>query len=195
MARKKTVNAPAISLSSTDNNTTILSQTAHWSFKVFVSILILYVANLVAVRTGKFVVIQMDQNISEHKKLIINQLSEIIFYVVFGLGVLMALVNLGVQTATIITVMGSLMVTIGLALQSILASIFSGMSMALADNFRIGDEIRIYVPLLRQPIQGKVLDLKITYIILRETESNKIIYIPNATVASNMIVNLSRSTI
>lgn len=197
MTKKKktlTITSPTES-EITVKNTTIFTQTLNWSFRIFISIFILYVANIVAVRTAKFVVIQVNKNISEHKKLIINQLSEIVFYIVFGMGVLMALLNLGVQTATIVTFMASMMVTIGLALQGILSSIFSGVSMALADNFRIGDEIRIYIPLVRERIQGTVLDLKITYIILRETESKKIIYIPNSTVATNMVVNLSRINI
>lgn len=192
MAKKKNNNIPPDNMV---NNTIIFTQTAHWSFRIFVSLLILYITNRIAVQLAKFVVVQVNKNISEHKKLIIHQLSEIVFYIVFGMGVLMALINLGVQTATIITFMASMMVTVGLALQGILSNIFSGAGMVLADNFRIGDEIRIYIPLLRQPIQGKVLDLNVTYIILRETESKKIIYIPNSTVASNMIVNLSRSNI
>lgn len=201
MAKKKIVKTSTpttYSPPTTDNNpnnTDIFSQTAYWSFKILFSIFILYVANMIAVRVANFVVIQVNKNISEHKRLIINQLSEIVFYIVFGMGVLMALINLGVQTATIITFMASLMVTIGLALQGILSNIFSGASMALADNFRIGDEIRIYIPLLRQPIQGKVLDLNITYIILRESDSKKIVYIPNVTVATNMIINLSRTNV
>lgn len=164
-----------------------------WIIKITVSILILYISYIIATRTSKLIVMELKKNVIQHKKLIVYQLSEIIFYIVFGLGILVALINLGVQTATIITLMGTMVVTVGLALQNILSNIFAGIYVALADNFRIGDVIRVYVPFISHPIEGQVEDLNITYAILREVKTNQVFYIPNTSISGNVVVNISRT--
>lgn len=176
-----------------NNNNNKLSLTVYWTMKFIISIFILYIAYIFAKKITAIIIKHVNNNISEHKKLIIHQLSDIIFYMVFGMGVLVALVNLGVQTATIITLFGTMMVTIGLALQSILSNIFAGIGVALSDNFRIGDKIRIYVPFYKGVIEGELIDLNISYVILLEQNTERIIYIPNSTVANNIVLNLSRS--
>lgn len=175
------------------NNNNKMSLTLYWTMKFLLSIFILYITYIFAKRITALIMKQVSSNISEHKKLIIHQLSDIIFYMVFGVGILVALVNLGVQTATIITLFGTMMVTIGLALQSILSNIFAGIGVALSDNFRIGDSIRVYVPFYNSVIEGELIDLNITYVILLEKNTERIIYIPNSTVANNIVLNLSRN--
>lgn len=188
MAKKKaSTTKPSISV----NHITIDNLT-YWSVRVILSIMILYVAHNLATNISKYIVIELKKNVSIHKKLIIYQLSEIIFYVIFGMGILIALINIGVQTTTILTLMGTMAITVGLALQGILSNIFSGIYVALTDNFRIGDVIRIYVPFI-PPIEGKVKDLNITYAVLQEIKTNQIIYIPNTSISGNVIINLSKT--
>lgn len=190
MSKGRTKSQPSTIYTQPSSITT--NQVFYWTFKVIISIFILYFAHLLATKLADFIVMELKKNVSTHKKLIIYQLSEIIFYIVFGMGILVALINMGVQTATIITLMGTMVVTVGLALQGILSNIFSGIYVALADNFRIGDVIRIYVPVVREPFEGVVEDLNITYTILRDTKTSQIIYIPNTTIAGNVLVNVSR---
>lgn len=192
--KNKIIKAPP-TLQNNNHDDNKLSLTLYWTTKFVLSLVILYIAYKFARKITNLIINQIKRNISEHKKIIIHQLSDIIFYIVFGIGVLVALINLGVQTATIITLLGTMMVTIGFALQSILSNIFSGVSIALSDNFRIGDSIRIFAPYFQGNIEGEVRDLNITYVILKEKNTHKIIYVPNATVASNVIVNLSRDNI
>lgn len=188
MAKKKaSTTKPSIFV----NHITIDNLT-YWSVRVILSIMILYVAHNLATNISKYIVIELKKNVSIHKKLIIYQLSEIIFYVIFGMGILIALINIGVQTTTILTLMGTMAITVGLALQGILSNIFSGIYVALTDNFRIGDVIRIYVPFI-PPIEGKVKDLNITYAVLQEIKTNQIIYIPNTSISGNVIINLSKT--
>lgn len=180
---------------STTIDETKLNLTIYWTTKFVFSIIILYIAYKLAKKITHLIINQIKKNISEHKKLIINQLSDIIFYIVFGIGILIAIINLGVQTATIITLLGTMMVTIGFALQNILSNIFSGVGVALSDNFRIGDDIRILSPYFKENIEGEVEDLNITYVILKEKKTQRIIYVPNATVSSNVVINMSRKNI
>lgn len=167
-----------------------------WAVKILTSVLIVYLAHLVAQRTSKLIMSKIkNRGVPEHKRLIIHQLSQIASYAITVAGVLVALINLGVQTASIVTVMGTLMVTIGLALQTTLTNIFSGVGIGLSDNFRIGDKLRLYLPWIREPIIGRVEDMNITYVMLREEKTNKIIYIPNMTVSGNVFANMSRTQV
>ena len=168
--------------------------TLYWTIKFFISILILYIAYRFARKMAGLIINEVKKHVSQHKKLIIRQLSEILFYIIFGFGVFIALINLGVQTATIVTLMGTAMVTIGLAVQGTLSNIFSGVYVALSENFQIGDMIRVYVPFVPDgPVEGKVVDFNIAYVKLRDSRSGKMLFLPNISVASNVLINLSRS--
>lgn len=174
--------------------TTRFNNTYHWSLKFIVSILILWIAYFIARKIADVVLDQVKKHVSQKRKLIIRQLSNIIFYVIFSLGFLIALVNMGVQTNTIITLLGTAMVTIGLAVQGTLSNIFSGIYVALSENFQIGDTIRVYVPFIENgPIEGKVVDFNIAYVKLQDSRTKKLLFLPNVSVASNVIVNMSRS--
>lgn len=167
-----------------------------WAVKGATSVLILYFAYLVAARVADAMMTSIrQQSVPEQKRLMIRQLSEIVFYAVIVVGVLVALLNLGVQTASIVTFLGTLMVTIGLALQNTLSNIFSGVSVAVMDNFRIGDKVRVYLPWVLDPIIGRVENLNIAYVMLRQEQTGKIIYIPNSSVASNVVINMSRTAV
>lgn len=186
---KKKVILPVV-----NEHTKQLNITVYWSIKFIVSMLILYIAYRLAKTIANLIINEVKKHVSQHKKLIIRQLSDILFYIIFGFGVLIALVNLGVQTATIVTLLGTAMVTIGLAIQGTLSNIFSGVYVALSENFQIGDTIRVYVPFVPDgPVEGKVIDFNIAYVKLRDSRSNKILFLPNISVASNVLVNLSRS--
>lgn len=177
-----------------EENTNQLHITMYWTVKFIISMFILYIAYRFAKVIANLIINEVKKNVSQHKKLIIRQLSDMLFYIIFGFGVLIALINLGIQTATIVTLMGSVMVTIGLAVQGTLSNIFSGVYVALSENFQIGDTIRVYVPFVANgPVEGKVIDFNIVYVKLRDARSNKILFLPNISVASNVLVNLSRS--
>lgn len=189
---KKKVILPVIEAKQENKNQ--LNITVYWIVKFIISILILYIAYRLARKIADLIINEIKKNVSQHKKLIIRQLSDILFYIIFGFGVFIALINLGVQTATIVTLMGTAMVTIGLAVQGTLSNIFSGVYVALSENFQIGDTIRVYVPFVANgPVQGKVIDFNIAYVKLQDAQSGKILFLPNISVASNVLVNLSRS--
>lgn len=163
--------------------------------KILISLMIVFIAYRFAKQVAQLVMNEIKRHGSQQKKLIIRQLSEFIFYVVFAFGIFIALINMGVQTSTIITLLGTLMVTIGFALQSTLSNVFSGVFVALAENFQIGDIIRIYVPFIGHVIEGKVIDFNISYLKLEDTRNKSVMYIPNSAVSGNIVVNLSRQTI
>jgi len=177
-----------------NSNSNRVNLTAYWVMKFIISVFILYVSYLFGKKVSIIIVNQLKKNVSQHKKLIIKQLSEIVFYIVFGFGIFIALINLGVQTTTIVTILGTILVTIGLALQSTLSNVFAGVYVALSENFQLGDVIRVYVPFISKPIEGKVIDFNMAYVKIQEANTQKIMYLPNTSVAGNVLINLSQST-
>ena len=91
---------------------------------------------------------------------------------------------LGINTASIITVLASAGVAIGLALQGALSNIAGGIMILVLRPFRVGD----FVELAGQ--SGTVSDVGIFYTVLT-TGDNKVITIPNGTVMGENIVNYS----
>lgn len=164
----------------------------YWTIKILISLLILYITYIVAQRLADIILDEVKKHVSQKKKLIIRQLSDIIFYVVFAFGVMIALINMGVQPTTITTLLGTAMVTIGLAAQGTLSNIFSGVYVALSDRFQIGDTIRVYVPFIPNSlIEGKVVDFNMSCVKIEDSRTHKLLFLPNTSVASNVLVNMS----
>ncbi len=94
---------------------------------------------------------------------------------------------IGVPSASIITVLGSCGVAIGLALQGGLSNIASGVVIMLCHPFRVGDFIT------SGSISGTVKDIGIYYTTLT-TPDNQDVTVPNSTISNSTINNLSTET-
>lgn len=90
---------------------------------------------------------------------------------------------LGIQTTSLITLIGSAGVTVGLALQGSLSNFAGGVLILIFKPFRVGD----YIVACGQ--EGNVLAIDIIYTKLA-TIDNKIVTIPNGTLANSNIVNV-----
>lgn len=99
--------------------------------------------------------------------------------------VLAALSQVGIQTASFITIIGAAGLAIGLALQGSLSNFAAGVLMVIFRPFKIGD----YVEAGGQ--SGSVEDIQIFSTQLK-TPDNKVIIIPNAAIMNDSIVNYSR---
>lgn len=95
----------------------------------------------------------------------------------------------GVPTASIITVLGSVGVAIGLALQGSLSNLAGGIMILFYKPFQRGD----LVELSGNPI-GTVEDISIFYTTLK-TMDNRHVVIPNGTVSNNPLTNYSAEPI
>lgn len=90
----------------------------------------------------------------------------------------------GIETASISAVIGSLGVGISLAVQGTLANFAGGVIIIVMRPFKLGDFIT------SNDQSGTVEDIKLFYTTIVAPD-NKVIYIPNATLANNVIVNVS----
>lgn len=166
---------------------------AKWATKALFAVFILFVSD----KLGKYLqkIIKKEaqkENISHHRHLIIDQIAEAVYYIAIGLGVVMALINMGVQTTSLLTITGTLLVTTGLALQNVLTTFASGISIAINEPFQVGDEVEICIHNSLNRFEGKVKAFNIYLLTLTDNKTKSDIYIPNNIVGNNIIHNLSR---
>lgn len=95
----------------------------------------------------------------------------------------------GVDAASIVALVGSIGVAVGLALQGSLSNIAGGVLLLLLRPFNVGDYI-----IDGTGKEGTVEDIQIFFTKLR-TPDNKIIILPNGSLANNTITNVTTSNI
>jgi len=95
--------------------------------------------------------------------------------------------NCGVDAASIIALLGSAGVAVGLALQGSLSNVAGGVLILLMRPFRVGDYI-----IDAAGNEGVVDEIQIIYTKLR-TVDNKIVVLPNGNLANNSITNVTTS--
>ena len=99
--------------------------------------------------------------------------------------VLLCLVGfLGIQTSSIAAVLASMGVGIGLAVQGTLSNFAGGVILIIMRPFKLNDFITA------QGEKGFVEDIKLFYTVIRTTD-NRVVYIPNGSLANGVIVNNS----
>lgn len=102
--------------------------------------------------------------------------------------ILMILGFFGVTTASVVAVLGSAGLTLGLALQGSLSNFAGGVLILLLKPFVVGD----YIVEGTGKNEGYVQEISIFYTTLL-TGDDKTIVIPNGTLANNSITNLTKS--
>lgn len=102
--------------------------------------------------------------------------------------ILMILSIFGVTTASVVALLGSAGLTLGLALQGSLANFAGGVLILLMKPFAVGD----YIIEDTNKNEGIVKEISIFYTTLL-TYDEKTIVIPNGTLVNNSIVNLTKS--
>lgn len=100
--------------------------------------------------------------------------------------VLMIASSFGLQAASIVAVLGSAGVAIGLAVQGSLANLAGGVLILLLKPFRVGD----YIQESSTGHEGTVTEIQIFYTRLL-TVDNKAVILPNGQLANNSIVNIT----
>ncbi len=101
--------------------------------------------------------------------------------------VLMLASSFGVDAASIVAVLGSAGVAIGLAIQGSLSNFAGGVLILLLKPFRVGD----YILESSGGREGTVTEIQIFYTRLL-TPDNKAVILPNGNLANNSIVNMTQ---
>ncbi len=124
---------------------------------------------------------------SRHSRLdqtLFNFLSNIVWYAVIGFAILIVLNTLGVQTTSVIAVIGAAGLAIGLALQGTLSNVAAGVMIVLFRPFKLGDFVVINGQM------GTVKAISLNYTELADLQNLQII-VPNSEVWGNTITSYS----
>ncbi|MCP5094161.1 MAG: mechanosensitive ion channel [Chloroflexi bacterium] len=113
---------------------------------------------------------------------LISFLNNLIYYILILLVIVAALGNLGVETTSIIAILGGATLAIGFALQDSLGNIAAGVMIIMLRPYRLKDIIGVNDEI------GEVTDIQIFHTALI-TPTNKVTLIPNSQIISGNIVN------
>ncbi len=114
-------------------------------------------------------------------------LTSLIRYALYFLLVMIILGTFGVTTGSVVAVLGSAGLTIGLALQGSLANFAGGVLILILKPFRVGD----YIVDGGSGKEGTVSEISIFYTKLL-TVDNKTIMIPNGALSNSTVTNVSK---
>lgn len=166
--------------------------------KVVVSIIIYIVTMTVANWIRNIIIGDKTNNIpSEYsslkelyqknsKKIFLYQIADIVYYLIAAFGIIFAITNLGIQTATIFTILGTFVIAIGLSLQGVIGNIWAGLYISLSDLYKIGDNVKV------NETNGTVNSFTLFNTQLIDSDGKNQITIPNTMVLNNVLTNFSK---
>lgn len=157
----------------------VISYIAHFCF----AILIFLIGRTIA----KFVVRQLRRILTNRHvdPTVVKFVSSLSYYAIIVMTLVAVLGQLGVQTASIVAVIGAAGLAVGLALQGSLSNFAAGVILIIFRPFRVGETVII------NNQQGVIDSIQIfsTTIV---TPTNEMVVIPNGQVVSANIINYTR---
>jgi small-conductance mechanosensitive channel len=124
--------------------------------------------------------------------LINNQIGWLLYYTILIIGIIFAIVNLGISIATIITLLAAFGLAFGLALQGTFGNVINGILISSYDIFGIGDYIKIN-QFFGDTFEGTVVEFTLNNTTLMENENKNLITLSNTLLQGSIITNLTRS--
>lgn len=119
-----------------------------------------------------------------HDPTVLSFAVQVVRVLVFLIGFIAVLQRLGVQTTSIIAVLGAASLAVGLALQGTLSNVAAGVMLLILRPYRVGDLVNINGNI------GKVQRLDLFFTQISDANNVKIMA-PNAKVFGDVILNLS----
>lgn len=108
--------------------------------------------------------------------------------VLYTIVIMSAVITIGVPAASLITILGSAGVAVGLALQGSLSNLAGSIMIMIFRPFKIGDFID------GNGVSGTVEDITMFYTIIK-TGDNKVVTVPNGALSNGNITNYSKKDI
>lgn len=127
------------------------------------------------------------QKIKHLDETLADFLSGLAKYMIIAVAVVMMLSEFGVQTASLLAVMGAAGLAIGLALQGTLSNVAAGVMLLILRPFKLGDYITV-----NNGIGGTVKSLGLFGTELAAAD-NVYIFVPNGQIWGSNIINYSRN--
>ncbi len=150
--------------------------------KLLVALIIFYAGRIVAKILLKGIrKVMQAQEVDEILETFVCNLA---YWTVMLFVIIAAISQIGVQTTSLIAVMGAAGLAIGLALQGSLSNFAAGVLIVVFRPYRVGDFVEV------AGISGSVVQVQILSTVLK-TGDNKQIVVPNAQIMDSIITNYS----
>ncbi|MEI2562209.1 small-conductance mechanosensitive channel MscS [Vibrio metoecus] len=162
------------------NNSDLLVQ---YGVNVISAILILFIGNLVVKGVAGSVANVLKKK--EMDKAVVEFIHGLVRYTLFIIVLIAALSRIGVQTASVVAVIGAAGLAVGLALQGSLSNFAAGVLIVAFRPFKSGDYVEI------GGVAGSVDSIQIFQTVLKSPD-NKMVVVPNSAVIGGAITNYSR---
>ncbi|MEZ8825643.1 small-conductance mechanosensitive channel MscS [Vibrio amylolyticus] len=162
------------------NNSDLFVQ---YGVNILSALLILFIGNIIVKAVANSVA-----NVLKKKKMdkaVVEFIHGLVRYLLFVIVLIAALGRLGVQTASVVAVIGAAGLAVGLALQGSLSNFAAGVLIVAFRPFKSGDYVEI------GGVAGSVDSIQIFQTILT-TPDNKMVVVPNGAVIGSPITNYSR---
>ncbi|WP_428774106.1 small-conductance mechanosensitive channel MscS [Vibrio sp.] len=162
------------------NNSDLLIQ---YGVNIISAILILFIGNLfVKAIAGSVAKVLEKKNMD---KAVVEFIYGLVRYLLFVIVLIAALGRVGVQTASVVAVIGAAGLAVGLALQGSLSNFAAGVLIVAFRPFKSGDYVEV------GGVAGSVESIQIFQTVLK-TPDNKMVVVPNSGVIGSPITNYSR---
>jgi small conductance mechanosensitive channel len=161
---------------------TLKTSGTDFGLKLIVAVVIFYVGRIVARMLTKTLRNLMQKQAVD---LILEKfVCNLVYWVVMLFVIIAAINHVGIETTSLIAVMGAAGLAVGLALQGSLSNFASGVLIVIFRPYRVGDFVEA------AGIAGTVLEVQILTTILK-TGDNKQIIVPNSQIMGSIITNYS----
>ncbi|KES18880.1 Small-conductance mechanosensitive channel [Gilliamella apicola SCGC AB-598-I20] len=157
----------------------VISYIAHFCFAIVISLIGRTIARFVARQLRR---ILTNRNVDPT---VVKFVSSLSYYAIIVMTLVAVLGQLGVQTASIVAVIGAAGLAVGLALQGSLSNFAAGVILIIFRPFKVGETVVI------NNQKGDIDSIQIfsTTIV---TPTNEVVVIPNGQVVSANIINYTR---
>ncbi|HBV77282.1 Protein involved in stability of MscS mechanosensitive channel [Vibrio casei] len=163
-----------------NDNSDLLIQ---YGVNIISALIILFIGNIIVKTISNSVAKLLEKK--QMDQAVVHFISSLVRYVLFVIVLIAALGKVGVQTASVVAVIGAAGLAIGLALQGSLANFAAGVLIVAFRPFKAGDYVEV------SGVAGSVESIQIFQTVLT-TPDNKMIVVPNGSVIGSPIVNYSR---
>ncbi|HDY7621180.1 TPA: small-conductance mechanosensitive channel MscS [Vibrio vulnificus] len=162
------------------NNSDLLIQ---YGVNIISAIVILFIGNIIVKAVANSV--SKVLNKKEMDKAVVEFIHGLVRYLLFVIVLIAALGRVGVETASVVAVIGAAGLAVGLALQGSLSNFAAGVLIVAFRPFKSGDYVEI------GGVAGSVEAIQIFQTVLK-TPDNKMVVVPNSGVIGGAITNYSR---
>ena len=153
-----------------------------FAIKAVIAIIIFYVGRIIARLLTK--VLRNVMQSREVDKILESFVCNLVYWALMLFVIIATINQIGVQTTSLIAVIGAASLAVGLALQGALANFAAGVLIVMFRPYRVGDFVEA------AGISGVVLQVQILTTMLK-TGDNKQIIVPNGQIMDSIITNYS----